>query len=103
MIAIALLPRGAATQIYDGDIASVASSVMARMLIGPVCDVYGGRRVSSALMIVGAIPAFFLGFVQGGTSLTVVRFFIGFIGELLVVRACVRITVYVCVEGVVRP
>src|SRR5918992_3721932 len=44
------------TQIGNAAIASVAVTVLVRLLIGPLCDRYGARITYSALLIAGSIP-----------------------------------------------
>src|SRR6266446_5328485 len=48
-------------QIGNTIIASVAITILARLLAGWMCDRYGPRRTYSALLILGAFPVMFIG------------------------------------------
>ena len=69
---------------YNANIASVASTVLSRFIVGPLCDTFGARVTSSTLLIMGSIPTAFSGLVQNGVDVAVVRFFIGVMGATFV-------------------
>uniref|UniRef100_A0A0G4HYD6 Major facilitator superfamily (MFS) profile domain-containing protein n=1 Tax=Chromera velia CCMP2878 TaxID=1169474 RepID=A0A0G4HYD6_9ALVE len=64
--------------------AAVSSTIVMRVIIGPVCDVFGPRLAMCGLLVFGAIPVGLFGLVNGATGLIVLRFFIGFIGATFV-------------------
>ncbi|KAL0584887.1 hypothetical protein ABG067_005331 [Albugo candida] len=72
------------TQVLNSDIASTASTIITRIAVGPLLDKYGPRDVQSVLLWLGAIPIASAAFVTSATGLTIVRFFIGFIGCIFV-------------------
>lgn len=72
-------------QIGNTVIASVAITVLARLLIGPLCDRLGPRKVYSALMILGAIPVMGVGLSWNYESFLLFRLAIGAIGASFVV------------------
>ena len=51
-------------QIANINIASVAVTILVRLIIGPLCDKYGPRRAYTLLLAAGAIPVFGLAFAQ---------------------------------------
>eukprot|EP00127_Corallochytrium_limacisporum_P007475 Clim_evm20s252 gene=Clim_evmTU20s252 len=71
-------------EVKDSNIAAVSATIVVRVLIGPLCDKFGPRRVMACLMIAGAIPVFLSGLVNSATDLVVVRFFIGILGGTFV-------------------
>src|ERR1044072_781715 len=42
-------------------VASVSSTILARLIIGRLCDSWGPRKTAVRLLLVGAIPVFFVG------------------------------------------
>mgnify|MGYP002779454380 CR=1 FL=1 len=72
-------------QIGNTMIASVAATVLARVLIGPLCDRYGARSTYSLLLIVGSIPVMSIGFAQSYEAFLLFRLAIGCIGAAFVV------------------
>lgn len=73
------------SQVFTCMIASVAATILARLVVGRLCDKYGPRRVYSALLILGSIPVMGAGLAQSYEGLLVVRLLIGFIGASFVV------------------
>ncbi|CAG8485801.1 17552_t:CDS:2 [Racocetra persica] len=71
-------------QIGDCNIASVSSTIIFRILSGPLCEKFGARRVMSAILIIGAIPTALVGLSQGPASLITLRFFVGILGASFV-------------------
>ncbi|GIX07616.1 MAG: MFS transporter [Candidatus Poribacteria bacterium] len=73
------------SQIADTIIASVALTVLARVLIGPLCDRFGARRTYAALLILGAVPVAGIGLANSYGSFLLCRLAIGAIGASFVV------------------
>ncbi|TYZ59025.1 hypothetical protein PybrP1_005250, partial [[Pythium] brassicae (nom. inval.)] len=67
-------------QVANADIAAVASTIIGRVIAGPLCDRYGPRTVQAALLVIGALPVACAALVTNYTGFLVVRFFIGLIG-----------------------
>jgi NNP family nitrate/nitrite transporter-like MFS transporter len=72
-------------QIANINIAAVAITVLARMIIGPMCDKYGPRLTYTLLLALGAIPVFGIAFAWSYTSFLVFRLAIGIIGASFVI------------------
>lgn len=58
--------------------------IAARLIVGPLCERFGPRRVMAALLIVGSIPSALVGLVKNGAQLIVIRCFIGILGATFV-------------------
>ncbi len=74
-----------AGQVADINIAAVAATILVRLIVGPLCDRYGPRRVYTWLMILGAIPVFALPFAYDYTTVLLCRLGIGAIGASFVI------------------
>ena len=72
-------------QIGNTIIASVAITVLVRLLIGPLCDRYGARLVYSALLIFGSIPVMGIGLANSYETFLLFRLAIGAIGASFVI------------------
>jgi NNP family nitrate/nitrite transporter-like MFS transporter len=72
-------------QIGNTIIASVAITVLARLLIGYACDRFGPRRTYSVLLIAGALPVMGIGFANDYSSFLIFRLAIGAIGASFVI------------------
>ncbi|MDX1497412.1 MAG: MFS transporter [Salinisphaeraceae bacterium] len=72
-------------QIGNTIIASVAITIFARLLIGPLCDKFGPRRTYSVLLILGAIPVMSIGLANSYESFLLCRLAIGVIGAAFVI------------------
>ncbi|CAG8445805.1 10270_t:CDS:2 [Scutellospora calospora] len=72
------------SEIGDCNIASVSSTILFRILSGPLCEKFGSRRVMAGILIIGAIPTALVGLAQGPNSLIALRFFIGILGASFV-------------------
>ncbi len=72
-------------QIGNTIIASVAITVLVRLLIGPLCDKYGPRKVYSALLILGSLPVMGIGLAESYESFLLMRLGIGAIGASFVI------------------
>ena len=66
-------------------IASVASTVIARLVIGRFCDTWGPRKTAVRLLIIGSLPVFLVGLSHSYTSFLLFRFAIGVIGASFVI------------------
>ena len=72
-------------QIGNSIIASVAITVLARLLIGWLCDRIGPRRAYTWLLVLGSVPVTGAGFAHDYTSFMVIRLAIGAIGASFVI------------------
>ena len=66
-------------------IASVAMTVLARLLVGWLCDRFGPRRVYAALLVAGSLPVMGIGLSHDYTSFLLFRLAIGGIGASFVI------------------
>ncbi len=73
------------SQVYSIGIAGVFATVLARSVIGPLCDRYGPRLVYTALLVFGALPVFGVAFAWNYHSFLVFRLLIGIIGASFVI------------------
>jgi MFS transporter, NNP family, nitrate/nitrite transporter len=71
-------------EIWTSNIAGVGSTILVRLLVGPLCDVYGAKILFSAILCLVSIPTACLGFVQTAQGLTILRAFIGIAGATFV-------------------
>lgn len=71
-------------QIGNSNIVSLCSTLLVRVIVGPLCDRFGPRKVMAGLLIVGAIPSGLAGTVSSAQGLYVIRFFIGILGGTFV-------------------
>lgn len=67
-------------QIDNSNIVSVSSTIIGRLVTGPLCDYYGSRTVQATLLVFGALPVAAVAFVTDYTGFIAVRFCIGLIG-----------------------
>lgn len=72
-------------EIANISIAGVGITVLARLLIGPLCDKYGPRAVYTALLVAGALPVFGIALSTGYGPFLVSRLLVGSIGASFVV------------------
>jgi len=72
-------------QVGNTIIASVSSTIIARLLIGKLCDVLGPRKTAVRLLLIGSIPVLLVGLVRDYTSFLLFRLAIGVIGASFVV------------------
>ncbi|HWI91617.1 MAG TPA: NarK family nitrate/nitrite MFS transporter [Flavisolibacter sp.] len=66
-------------------IISVSSTIIARLLIGKLCDTWGPRKTAIRLLLVGSLPVFLVGLAKDYTSFLLFRAAIGIIGASFVV------------------
>src|SRR3954467_5783742 len=67
-------------QIGNIIIASVSSTIIARLIIGRLCDTWGPRITAVRLLLIGSIPVFLVGLANDYTSFLLFRLAIGVIG-----------------------
>jgi NNP family nitrate/nitrite transporter-like MFS transporter len=77
--------RLTADQIANINIAAVGITVVARLVIGPMCDRHGPRLVHTMLLAIGAIPVVGVAFTGGYASFLFARLLIGAVGASFVV------------------
>jgi NNP family nitrate/nitrite transporter-like MFS transporter len=71
-------------QVGNSNIVSLCSTLIIRMISGPLVDRYGPRKVMAGLLIMGAIPSGLAGTISTANGLYIVRFFIGILGATFV-------------------
>ena len=72
-------------QIGNTIIASVAITVLVRILIGPLCDRIGSRKAYTWLLILGSLPVMGIGLAQNYETFLLFRLAIGAIGASFVI------------------
>lgn len=73
------------SQIGNIVIASVSGTIIARLLIGKLCDTWGPRKTYTVLLLIGAIPVMCVGFAKDYTSFLLFRLAISIIGASFVI------------------
>jgi NNP family nitrate/nitrite transporter-like MFS transporter len=66
-------------------IASVSATIIARLIIGKLCDTWGPRKTAIRLLLVGSLPVFFVGLAHDYTTFLLFRLAIGIIGASFVI------------------
>ncbi len=74
-----------ASQIANINIAAVAITILVRLVVGPLCDRYGPRKVYCGLLILGAIPVIGAAVATGYQSFLICRLAIGAAGASFVI------------------
>jgi NNP family nitrate/nitrite transporter-like MFS transporter len=72
-------------QIGNIIIASVSATILARLVIGRLCDTLGPRLSYTILLVLGAIPVMLIGLSNSYESFLLFRFVIGIIGASFVI------------------
>jgi NNP family nitrate/nitrite transporter-like MFS transporter len=72
-------------QIGNIIIASVSATIIARLLIGKLCDTWGPRKTYTALLLIGAIPVMCVGLAKDYTSFLLFRLAISIVGASFVI------------------
>jgi len=72
-------------QIANINIAAVGVTILARMIVGPMCDRYGPRLTYTMLLLFGAIPVIGIAFAQSYAVFIIFRLAIGIIGASFVI------------------
>ncbi len=73
------------SQIGNIIIASVSGTIIARLLIGKLCDTWGPRKTYTAMLLIGAIPVMCVGLAESYTSFLLFRLAISIIGASFVI------------------
>jgi NNP family nitrate/nitrite transporter-like MFS transporter len=73
------------SQVGNIIIASVSSTIIARLIIGMLCDTWGPRKTAVRLLIVGSIPVFLVGLSKDYTTFLLFRLAIGVVGASFVI------------------
>ncbi|GMF43257.1 unnamed protein product [Phytophthora fragariaefolia] len=74
-------------QIANTNIAALSSTIVGRLVVGPLCDRYGARSVQTVLLVLGAIPVASAALAIDYSGFMLVRFFIGLGGCTFVATA----------------
>lgn len=72
-------------QVGNITIASVSATIIARLIIGRLCDTLGPRLSYTILLVLGAIPVMCIGFANSYESFLLFRLVIGIIGASFVI------------------
>ncbi|HEV3224486.1 MAG TPA: NarK family nitrate/nitrite MFS transporter [Puia sp.] len=73
------------SQVGNLVIISVSSTIIARLIIGKLCDIWGPRITAVRLLLIGSIPLFLVGLSRDYTSFLLFRAAIGVIGASFVI------------------
>jgi NNP family nitrate/nitrite transporter-like MFS transporter len=73
------------SQIGNIIIASVAATIIARLIIGKLCDTWGPRKTAVRLLLIGSLPVFFVGLAHSYATFLMFRLAIGVIGASFVI------------------
>ncbi len=66
-------------------IVSVSTTIIARLIIGKLCDTWGPRKTAVRLLLIGCVPVFLVGLARDYTSFLLFRAAIGIIGASFVI------------------
>jgi MFS transporter, NNP family, nitrate/nitrite transporter len=66
-------------------IAAVSATIIARLIIGRLCDTWGPRKTYTALLLLGALPVMGIGLAKDYSSFLLFRLAIGVIGASFVI------------------
>ncbi len=72
-------------QVGNTIIASVSSTILARLIIGRLCDSWGPRKTAVRLLLLGSLPVFLVGLSVNYTQFLLFRLWIGIIGSSFVI------------------
>src|SRR4029078_1849904 len=72
-------------QVGNTIIAAVSATIIARLLIGRLCDTWGPRKTYTALLLIGSIPVACVGLAHSYTTFLLFRLAIGIIGASFVI------------------
>lgn len=73
------------SQVGNIIIASVTATIIARLIIGKLCDTWGPRKTAVRLLVFGSLPVFLVGLAHDYTTFLLFRLAIGVIGASFVV------------------
>lgn len=71
-------------QIWTSSLAGTTVTVIARVMMGPMCDMFGARKCMAAVVVVSAIPCGLTGLVNSAAGLSAARAFAGIGGSSFV-------------------
>jgi NNP family nitrate/nitrite transporter-like MFS transporter len=71
-------------ELWNSYISGLISTTVVRIIMGPICDVYGPRIPFAAMLCMASIPAAMIGLVRGAAGLYALRFFLGIAGGTFV-------------------
>jgi NNP family nitrate/nitrite transporter-like MFS transporter len=72
-------------QVGNTIIASIAATIIARLVIGRLCDIWGPRKIAVFLLVFGSLPVFCVGLAHDYMSFLLFRLAIGVIGASFVI------------------
>lgn len=73
------------SQVGNIIIASVSGTIIARLVIGRLCDTWGPRKTAIRLLLIGSLPVFLVGLSKDYTSFLLFRLAISVIGGSFVI------------------
>lgn len=73
------------SQVGNIIIASVSGTIIARLIIGRLCDTWGPRKTAIRLLLLGSLPVFLVGLSKDYTSFLLFRLAISVIGGSFVI------------------
>jgi len=73
------------SQVGNLIIVSVSTTIIARLIIGRLCDTWGPRKTAVWLLVIGSIPVFLVGLAKDYTTFLIFRAAIGIIGASFVI------------------
>ncbi|KAF9007402.1 nitrate transporter [Cyathus striatus] len=71
-------------QVANSNIIALVATLFVRIIVGPLVDHYGPRKVMAGLLVLGAIPSGLAGTAHNASTLYALRFFIGILGGTFV-------------------
>lgn len=71
-------------QVANSNIVSLVATLLLRFATGPLCDLFGARRVFVGLLLVGCLPVGLAPLVRSAGGLYTARFFLGVLGATFV-------------------
>ncbi|MYJ77700.1 MAG: MFS transporter, partial [Caldilineaceae bacterium SB0670_bin_27] len=72
-------------QVGNSVIAAVSLTIVARLIIGPMCTRFGSRKVYTCLLLLGSLPVMGIGLAQTPAQFITARVLIGTIGASFVI------------------
>lgn len=72
-------------QVGNTIIAAVSATIIARLIIGRLCDTWGPRKTYTVLLLIGALPVMLVGLAKDYTTFLIFRLMIGVIGASFVI------------------
>jgi MFS transporter, NNP family, nitrate/nitrite transporter len=73
------------SQVGNTIIAAVSATIIARLIIGRLCDTWGPRKTYTALLLLGALPVMGIGLAKDYSTFLLFRLAIGVIGASFVI------------------